>query len=181
MCVILPRRARRQARRTRQRRVDGPRPAERVLEVVDAALEEVERTREDGEENSFELRAPQQKRGQDDRRYGLKRKVEDPRKSRREARRARHARRCDPTVRSGKVLAELRRLDGRRRLELRDHGDEGAEGALAVVLRRSKPGLAELQRVRPQRQRRRDVASRSAVRSPRGRRVRQDHADSGEE
>ena len=50
-----------------ERRVDGPRPAERVLEVVDEALEEVERTREDGEENRLELRAPQvyqQKRGQ---------------------------------------------------------------------------------------------------------------------
>ena len=59
-----------------ERRVDGPAAAERVLEVVDEALEEVERTREDGEENRLELRAPQvdeQKRGQDDRRDGLER------------------------------------------------------------------------------------------------------------
>ena len=42
-----------------ERRVDGPTAAERVLEVVDEALEEVERTREDGEENRLELRAPQ--------------------------------------------------------------------------------------------------------------------------
>ena len=42
-----------------ERRVDGPAAAERVLEVVDEALEEVERTREDGEENSFELWAAQ--------------------------------------------------------------------------------------------------------------------------
>ena len=42
-----------------KRRVDGPTAAERVLEVVDEALEEVERTREHREENSFKLRAPQ--------------------------------------------------------------------------------------------------------------------------
>ena len=63
-----------------ERRVDGPAAAERVLEVIHKTLEEVERTREDGEENRFELRAPkvdEQKRGQDDRRYGLERQVED--------------------------------------------------------------------------------------------------------
>ena len=52
-----------------ERRVDGPAAAERVLEVVDEALEEVERTREDGEENRLKLRAPQvyqQERSQDD-------------------------------------------------------------------------------------------------------------------
>ena len=45
-----------------ERRIDGPTAAERVLEVVDEALEE------DGEENRLELRAPQvyqQKRGQE--------------------------------------------------------------------------------------------------------------------
>ena len=41
-----------------KRRVDGPTAAERVLEVVDEALEEVERTREHREENSFKLRLP---------------------------------------------------------------------------------------------------------------------------
>ena len=84
-----------------KRRVDGPAAAKRVLEVVDEALEEVERTREDGEENSFELRAPQvdeQERGQDDRTDGLERQVEDPWKRRRKARRARDARGRDAPV-----------------------------------------------------------------------------------
>jgi hypothetical protein len=36
-----------------ERRVDGPAAAERVLEVVDEALEEVERTGEDREEALF--------------------------------------------------------------------------------------------------------------------------------
>ena len=42
-----------------ERRVDGPRPAEGVLEVIHKALEEVERAREDGEEYRLELRAAQ--------------------------------------------------------------------------------------------------------------------------
>ena len=84
-----------------ERRVDGPAAAERVLEVIHKTLEEVERTREDGEENRLELRAPQvdeQKRGQHDRADGLKRKVEDPRKRRRQARGARDARGRDAPV-----------------------------------------------------------------------------------
>ena len=84
-----------------QRRVDGPAAAKRVLEVVDEALEEVERTREDGEENRLELRAPQvdeQKRGEDDCTDGFETKVEDPRQRRRKARRARDARRRDAPV-----------------------------------------------------------------------------------
>ena len=84
-----------------KRRVDGPAAAKRVLEVVDEALEEVERTREDGEENRLELRAPQvdeQERGQDDRTDGLERQVEDPRERRRQARRARDARGRDAPV-----------------------------------------------------------------------------------
>ena len=42
-----------------ERRVDGPAAAERVLEVIHKTLEEVERTREDGEQDRLELRAPQ--------------------------------------------------------------------------------------------------------------------------
>ena len=41
-----------------ERRVDGPASAERVLEVIHKTLEEVERTREDGEQDRLELRAP---------------------------------------------------------------------------------------------------------------------------
>ena len=84
-----------------ERRVDGPTAAERVLEVVDEALEEVERTREDGEENSFELRAPQvdeQERGQDDCTNRLERQIKYPRERRREARCARDTRRRDAPV-----------------------------------------------------------------------------------
>ena len=84
-----------------ERRVDGPAAAEWILEVVDEALEEVERTREDCEQDRLELRAPQvdeQKRGQDDRRNRFERQIKYPRERRRKARRASDTRGRDTPV-----------------------------------------------------------------------------------